>query len=219
MKQFNKYKARIINPNDLTEAGKLRHNFFVEQKGWVQNANCKTDIELDTYDPYAVHFGVFTEKNELIGYMRAILGSAACKMMICKDFKICLTEEEFKRIHIKNALELSRRVVSPKLSAKEALEVVQYLFYEFYVFCLKHKIEHVYLVQEISSRKILRKFYGLEFNSVNEKEYIFPDGTVINVDYMNVTGMIEKINLNGMIKNYDGYLNRNNSEVKVAATI
>jgi N-acyl-L-homoserine lactone synthetase len=185
-----KYSARIIDRRWFEEIGKLRYHFFCSKKGWVENS-AESNVELDSYDDHAVHFGVFSG-NELVGYMRALLASAPCGMMIDHDFRQCLTDEEFKLIRRENSLELSRRVTSLNLTSKEQLAVVQHLFYEFYYYCRLHGIEHVYTVQ---------------FRAINRESYTFANGSCVNVDYSSTSEHETHFTSTGMIADYISYVN------------
>jgi hypothetical protein len=66
----------------------------------------------------------------------------------------------------------------------------------------------VYLVQELITRKIIRKFYGLQFSAINKHLYKFPDGVKVNVDYATISDMEAHTQTKGMLDNYIAYLNK-----------
>src|SRR5208283_1139778 len=64
------FTARNMDEEDLAKAYKLRHQIFAEQLSWVPRT--KNKLEIDKYDCYSIHFGVF-DKGELVAYLRLIM--------------------------------------------------------------------------------------------------------------------------------------------------
>lgn len=198
--------VRILGPGDLPEAGRLRHTFFVEKKGWVRGEGAVRE-ELDAYDARAIHHGVFHE-GRLVGYMRALRGAEPGGMMLDHDFREALTDEEYARVIRPGSVELSRRVVAPDLSVAEAKEVAGLLFKLFYVVCLEERFENLYLVQQPSYGPMLRRFYGLSLRPLNQKPYTFADGTVVNVDHASIGELLLGIEQRGLRPVYEAFLAR-----------
>lgn len=193
--------ARLIDPDDLEETGRLRHAYFVERKRWVPARASAPGIELDEYEPHAIHMGVFNGQR-LIGYMRALAGESLVGMMLDRDFRECLSADEFRRIERVGSVELSRRVVAEDLSMAQAREVAGLLFQLFYAVVKERGFKHVYLVQEPLHSAMLRRFYGLPFHPVGAQPYRFPDGTVVNVDHATTEELEQELRRRGL---WDAY--------------
>lgn len=196
--------VRGLRPEDLPEAGRLRHTFFVEKKGWVRGPGRE---ELDAYDARALHFGAFHD-GQLVGYMRALRGAEPGGMMLDHDFREALTDAEYARIVRPGSVELSRRVVAPDLSVGQAKEVAGLLFQLFYVACVEERFENLYLVQQPSYGPMLRRFYGLALRPLNAVPYTFADGTVVNVDHASIADLLRGIEQRGLRPVYDAFLAR-----------
>ena len=170
--------AVLTNPQDLEQAALLRHQFFAIEKGWVPSN--EQGLELDAYDPHALHFGV-KQDGHLIAYMRALRGDSPCGFMLDKDFRACLSAEALAQLERRHGIELSRRVVHPELNRADAMAAVEILFQMFCQYALSDHIHAVYLVQEPSYTPMLKRLFGLNFQSLQDAPYQFADGTRVEV--------------------------------------
>ena len=193
----------IIDSNSLQAAGKLRHQFFVQEKAWVADGGSM--LELDHYDPHALHFGV--ELNgELVAYMRGLRGDAPTGYMLDHDFYACLTPELHMCLERRNGMELSRRVVSNSLSRAEGLQAVELLFKTFSQYALGDDIKSVYLVQEPAYTPMLQRIFGLNFTTLNPEPYTFPDGTCGVVVSASSDDLIAGLKSRGKWSSYENFI-------------
>lgn len=66
----NVCSSRKLDFSESKIFGRLRWEIFVEQLNWI-DGDRKNRIELDKYDKYAIHFGVF-KGSRLVGYLRLL---------------------------------------------------------------------------------------------------------------------------------------------------
>lgn len=196
--------ARRLRSDELHDAGRLRHAFFVRQKSWVPASAAGTEVELDDYDRSAIHLGVF-DGPSLVGYMRAVAGESAGGFMLDREFRECLSDEEYATIVRPGSVELSRRVIAEHLSPLQAKPVAGLLFKLFYVVVVEERFSNIYLVQEPSYSLMLRKLYGLAFAPINARPYRFPDGTTVNVDHGSVEGLLRALDQHGRRAEYEDF--------------
>lgn len=199
--------VRLLLPEELPEAGRLRHTFFVEKTGWVRAPGAVEGEELDAYDARAIHHGVFLD-GRLLGYMRALRGDEPGGMMLDHDFREALTDDEYARIIRPGSVELSRRVVAPELSVSEAKDVAGLLFKLFYVVCEQERFANLYLVQGPSYGPMLRRFFGLPMRPLNAQPYTFADGTAVNVDHASIVDLKAGIEKRGLLPAYEAFMTR-----------
>jgi N-acyl-L-homoserine lactone synthetase len=197
-----RFVCRELSVGQLREAGRLRHGFFVQERGWAKAAS--DDIELDVYDSVATHLGVFL-KGRLVAYGRGLRGNGPKGMMLDRDFRAALRDDEYSRIIRHRSMEFSRRVVCPSLGAPERLAAAEHLFQLCFAVAMNAGIEHAYLVQEPAVGRVLERMFGLRFTPLNAKPYQFPDGTTVNVDYASITSIVTGLKRSGRWKNYETF--------------
>lgn len=196
-------EAVLLAPDDLAEAGALRHGFFVVEKGWVGGE--AGEPELDAYDAHAVHFGV-RRGGALIGYMRALRGDCPTGYMLDHDFRACLGDAQHAALERAQGVELSRRVVAPDLDRADAFATVELLFQAFAHFVLGSGLRAVYLVQEPRYTPMLARMFGLPFVPLNPVPHRFPDGTVVDVVGATTEALMEGLRASGRWDRYREFL-------------
>ncbi len=195
--------AVLLGPDDLAEAGALRHRFFVVEKGWVGGS--EGEPELDAYDAHAVHFGVRRD-GALVGYMRALRGDCPTGYMLDHDFRACLGADQHAALERAYGVELSRRVVAPHLDRAETFATVELLFQSFAHYVLGNALRAVYLVQEPRYTPMLARMFGLPFRPLNPAPYRFPDGTVVDVVAATADALMAGLRAGGRWDRYRAFL-------------
>ncbi len=141
--------AEINDKDDRVKAYRLRHRIFAETLKWVPCT--ETELEIDEYDPYAVHFGVFNESGRMLAYLRLL-----------KADRVYMLEREFL-CTINGGQELRKETSSCELtrfcvdrSARNVLVSTDFgdfplfmlLFKGVYQWCMLNGIEIIYGVTD-----------------------------------------------------------------------
>jgi N-acyl-L-homoserine lactone synthetase len=82
--------SRIRQEDDRVKAYRLRHSVFAETLKWVPCS--ETELEMDEYDPFAIHFGVFDESGSLLAYLRLLMADRV--YMLEREFQTTLNGGE-----------------------------------------------------------------------------------------------------------------------------
>lgn len=183
--------ARILNASDETAIGKLRHQFFVEDCKWVPENPSTPGLELDRFDPFATHLGIFCDE-DLVAYMRLLPSDTPVNWMLDTDFRVIMNETEYLSLLRENAIEISRLVLAKTEGdqlqvAETAAARMRLLFKLFYHVCLTMKWTRYYaVVQPMWVRAVRKHFPWFGFEPVSST-YKFADGTsaiVIGTDIL-----------------------------------
>lgn len=172
------HRARVSHPSDEVELSacyRLRYDYFVVQKQWIEQRSNDLQSECDDFDPYCHHLGVF-EGAKLLGYLRALPWSEEHGFMLEHDFRCLLCDKELAGIYRTHSLEISRLVLAPGLSPDTTLRVTELLFKLLYQFSRQNEVEHLYAVIEPAWLRRFQRCFHLPFQAMG-KTYRFPDGT------------------------------------------
>lgn len=175
------YTAKeLFLPKELEKAFRLRHAFFVDDKGWVSPTPLNSGIEKDRYDEYCHHLAVF-QGDTIVAYLR-ILGRAYSPygFMLEHDFSPLLSKKERRELAKEHAAEVSRLVVRQDpdfiLNVFNKRKVVELLFKLFYHVCLREEYRHLYIVVEEGWLAAFNRMFSFGFDPLG-KLYVFSDGT------------------------------------------
>jgi len=166
----------LITEEEKTNAYHLRHRIFAQELGWVPKS--ENGLETDSYDDYAIPFGVFDGDNRMLAYIRLIL--AGDPFMIEKDFKLLVSSEHIIR-HEFDTGETSRICVAPEarpgmVSGNFGIHrISMFLYKSVYHWCLKNSIRYIYTVVEHKVWRLLRAA-GFPCKLIGEPQ-VMPDGT------------------------------------------
>jgi N-acyl-L-homoserine lactone synthetase len=173
--------ARVLTVDDEKAYGALRHTFFVNELQWVEENPRNPGIELDRFDPFSTHLGVWCG-DELVAYMRLLPSDTPVNWMLDTDFRVVMEDSTYVGLMRDNAVEISRLVVAkpkggPVESAEMAVAYMRLLFKLFYHVCLAAKWDRYYVVvQPVWIRAVKKHFPWFGFEPIT-KAYKFPDGT------------------------------------------
>ncbi|MBV9468394.1 MAG: GNAT family N-acetyltransferase, partial [Abitibacteriaceae bacterium] len=109
------YSAHVINGTDEKEVRRyqaLRYESFVVRKGWVTADPNHPGCEMDRYDPYCHHLGVFLGSH-LSAYLRALPWQPHLGFMLEHEFRDLLPETAASGLSQEGVVEISRLVIAP----------------------------------------------------------------------------------------------------------
>lgn len=175
------YYAQVVSPSDSTLFSaclRLRFDYFVRQKGWVEENKEFPGIDQDRYDPFSLHLAVF-EGAEPVAYLRALPDISGLGFMLDHDFAPLLSSEAHSSLPRAGAIELSRLVCRANLSRtvrRGQPHPVELLFKELYSQSKRRGFTQYYAVVEETWLKPFCCRFSFPFHAL-EAPYTFPDGT------------------------------------------
>lgn len=173
--------ARLLSWEERSELDacfRLRHGYFVKQRGWVKAENGLDERESDAYDEHCLHLAVF-KGSEVKAYLRALPFMPEVGWMLDREFAPLLREEERRCLVREGALELSRLVVCDDIAdshPQDEPHPVEHLLKQLYGGSLQHGYGQFHIVVEEAWPVMLRRRFGLPFRAMGAP-YSFPDGT------------------------------------------
>ena len=99
----------LITEEEKIQAYHLRHRIFAQELRWVPQS--ENTLETDSYDDYAIPFGVFDGDSGMLAHIRLI--PAGYPFMIERDFNLLVSLEHIIR-HEFDTGETSRICVAPE---------------------------------------------------------------------------------------------------------
>lgn len=165
----------LITEEEKIQAYHLRHRIFAQELGWVPQS--ENALETDSYDDYAIPFGVFDGDRGMLAHIRLIL--AGYPFMIEKDFKLLVSSEHVIRREFDTG-ETSRICVAPEarpgmVSGNFGIHRISMFLYKgVYHWCLKNNIRYIYTVVEHKVWRLLRAA-GFPCKLIGEPQ-VMPDG-------------------------------------------
>lgn len=177
---LGEYTARLIGSGDEDEVRAyqaLRHEWFVSRRGWVKDDPAMPGCEVDGYDPYCHHLGVFQEA-QLVAYIRALPWQAEPGLMLQHEFRDLVCEQAFKKLGQAGDVELSRLIVAPPPGSarSETIAIAELLFKLVYSLGKRLEWSIYYIVLEEAWLRILNRRFALSFTPLGEP-HVYPDGT------------------------------------------
>jgi acyl homoserine lactone synthase len=166
----------LITEEEKIQAYHLRHRIFAQELEWVPQS--ENGLETDSYDDYAIPFGVFDTDNRMLAHIRLIL--AGYPFMIEKDFKLLVSSEHVIR-HEGDTGETSRICVAPEarpgmVSGNFGIHRISMFLYKgVYHWSLRNNIRYIYTVVEHKVWRLLRTA-GFPCKLIGEPQ-VMPDGT------------------------------------------
>ncbi|MBV9468546.1 MAG: GNAT family N-acetyltransferase, partial [Abitibacteriaceae bacterium] len=174
--------ARLITTADGEEmraCQRLRYDYFVCQKRWVEANPTDPGHEADKYDPFAHHLAVFREQ-EVLAYLRLLIWHPAVGFMLNQEFSCLLLPEQPHTLIRDGAAEISRLVINPTvrtLGSRRAFQhCIELLFKLFYRVALHRHLNDFYIEVEVDWLDTFATHFGLNFIPIGNP-CIFPDGT------------------------------------------
>jgi molybdopterin/thiamine biosynthesis adenylyltransferase/N-acyl-L-homoserine lactone synthetase len=152
------FTARILNPHDSNDRKlfeEFRYTYWVEEFKFLSNRINPDKRERDRYDDHAVHFGVFDERHNLVGYARFILpGEHGLQVQI--EFKNLLKPHHEFPSNLKRSVESSRLIVPRGLSTNR--RYVSQLIYKLkYQYMKKCGFRYWYHISEMKLIRALKR--------------------------------------------------------------
>jgi acyl homoserine lactone synthase len=144
------------NRLEMDKAYAFRHAVFCRELGW-QSAEAR---EKDGYDRTSVHFGVFDDSDELVGYCRLHL--PAGPFMIENEFADLVAP--WHRIRkTQDTVEASRFGIGHRLRrTKDGFEVTELLCKTMYLWARGNNVRYVYLVLDAEYLDFLLRFFPIQ---------------------------------------------------------
>ena len=153
---------------------RLRHDYFVKQRGWVSAENAE-DEERDRYDVRALHLAVFFGE-QVAAYLRVLPHDPDQGFMLDHDFSALLSEAQRAELPRAGAIEISRLVCRWQSARGSEVHPVELLLKLLHDISLDHGFERCYIVVEESwLRPFIRRF-GVPFQIVGQPQ-VFAGGT------------------------------------------
>ena len=169
--------ARQIETHEeavLSRCYRLRHDYFVKQRGWVTATNAEGE-ERDRYDARALHLAVFSGE-EVAAYLRVLPHDATEGFMLDHDFAALLSEQQRAKLPRAGAIEISRLVCRwqrEKGCEDHPLKLLLKLLYEV---SLEQGFERSYIVVEESWLPPFVRRFGVPFRVIGQP-CVFAGGT------------------------------------------
>ena len=155
---------------------RLRHEYFVRQRGWVTPDSARPGLEVDAYDGHCHHLAVF-EGGRPLAYLRVLPWRPHVGFMLEREFAALLPEKYLQVLPREGAVELSRLVCCSGLrAAKDAPHPLELLLKELYHLALEQGIGRFYVVVEEAWLKPFARRFGLAFTPLGPARTM-PDGT------------------------------------------
>ena len=155
----------------------LRYECFVLRKGWVKDDPARPGLEIDRYDPYCHHIGVF-QGTQLVAYLRALPWQAEPGLMLQHEFHDLVCQKQTSLLGQPGNVEISRLVVDPPPGSGRAESAVLAEL----LFKLVYRIGHhlgwtaYSIVLEEAWLRILNRRFAIPFEPLGAP-HIYPDGT------------------------------------------
>jgi acyl homoserine lactone synthase len=161
---------------EIVQSYRLRHRIFAEELNWV--AVSDNGLEIDSYDAYAIPFGVVDNKGSLIAHIRLI--TSGFPYMLERDFIMMVSPDHLIRKDTAIA-ETSRVCVAPEarpdlIGGNFGVHRISMVLYKgVYHWCRHNGIQTLYTVVE---NKIFRLLCakGFPCRPIGEP-VVMPDGT------------------------------------------
>lgn len=172
------YAARIVSDpcsEEMLACWRLRHRYFVVERGWEGCRATEPEREADCYDVTCQHLAVF-QGDKPVAYLRALPWHEGLGFMLERDFRCLLSSEALGGLHKESSLEISRLVLAPDLSPAAVLPVTELLFKALYRLCRESEVEHLYAVLEPGWLRRFTRCFHLPFQALGIAQR-FPDGT------------------------------------------
>lgn len=174
------FQARLINFEDNDEVRgyqTLRYEWFVIRKAWVKEDPNHPGCEIDHYDPYCLHLGVFKDM-QLVGYLRVLPWQEHLGLMLQHEFQDLISPEAAPQLAQESNVEISRLVVAPLQgsSRAESAHIAELLFKLLYCLGKRLQWKTYYIVLEEAWLRVLNRRFGIPFAPLGEP-YTYPDGT------------------------------------------
>ena len=154
----NTFIARVLKSNELEKAYRFRYRVFCEELRWFPPNNSKK--ENDHYDKFSVHFGVFSKKEELIGYSRIIPPER--NFMLEKEFKDLLDNHTIRKE--RDTIEVSRVAINKTSNFADSIDgvnIISALLYKLmYKWSKKNRIRYWYMAIEPHYLKSLQELFS-----------------------------------------------------------
>ena len=161
------FVARNIDSGDPYAMEKIytfRHKVFSKELGWVFSLS----KEHDEYDDTSVHFAVFSDSGDIVGYSRLNLAEGG--FMLEKEFSDLIGSTYSIRKE-SDTVEGSRFTVSPDLRrSKSGFKVSELLCKTMCRWCKINGIRYWYLVMDKNYLDFLQRFFPIQQVGVT-KEY------------------------------------------------
>ena len=151
--------ARVLdssNKAEMADARMFRHKIFLEELGW--SLVDSTGQEVDEYDRNSVHFGAFSDSDELVGYCRLILPKSG--FMIEKEFADLVDPTYYIRKEV-DTVEISRFAIPKEIRGKqEGFMVIAVLLRCVYQWARINKVRYIYGVCASDHLKFVEEFFS-----------------------------------------------------------
>jgi N-acyl-L-homoserine lactone synthetase len=177
------YQVGCVGYTDMAHMDairRLRHAYFVEERGWAAPDPTAPGRESDAYDPHCFHLAVFEQEDgapRIATYLRALPWREGTGFMLQREFSPLLPANH--QLVTSNSVELSRLVVAPRIKAQGASatrHVVELLLRLLYRLSIEQGWDAYYVVVEEAWLTAFVRRYRLPFEALGEP-FTFPDGT------------------------------------------
>jgi len=166
------------NKSQLLACFRLRYDYFVKQRAWVEEDALSPGLERDHYDPHSLHLSVW-EGDEVAAYLRVLPFDPIVDFMLDHELSAILSPQEREALPREGAVELSRLVCRTGDCLKTdqgSAHPVELLFRQLYQLSLQHGFTRYYIVVEAGWLRPFARRFGLPFQVIGQP-YLFPDGT------------------------------------------
>jgi len=144
----------IEEKKDFLKAYRLRHMVYCESLKWVdQSSDC---LEIDSYDLCSVSLGVFSDEDDLLGYVRIIPSNHT--FMLEKEFRRLIPDDYIIRKGPDTA-EITRLTTLVPVHLTSALQkkVSSLLYKGIYHWSLMNGVRYLYFVVEERFLRVLKR--------------------------------------------------------------
>lgn len=160
----------------LSACLKLRHDYFVRQRGWVQADPAAPGLESDHYEPFCRHLAV-VEDGQVAAYLRALPYSPEVGFMLDRDFARTLPAADRLTLHHSGSVELSRLVCAASaISFRTGPHPLELILKRLFEISKAEGYWQFTVVVESGWLAPFKRRFGLPFRPL-AAPYDFPDGT------------------------------------------
>jgi acyl homoserine lactone synthase len=154
LKEGNFMGKVLTHKEELDKAYKLRYKIFCKELKWLPLN--KEEKDIDKYDEYSIHFGVFSSE-KLVAYSRIVLPDRF--FMLEEVFKDLLPENYSLRKE-KDTVEISRVAIDQPFRSSNNSEIIKLLLFKLmYQWSIKNEIRYWYMTLQPDYLKSIQKLF------------------------------------------------------------
>ncbi len=163
----------LTEQQDLVEAYRLRHKVFVDRLQWV--AASPIELEVDSYDAWAISVGLFLDNGTLAGLFRILAPPGP--FMLESEFRPCLLPG-YRLRKEPDTVEITRLTVDQSIHDKGlSSRMMLALFKGVYQWSIINEVRFLYMVVEKRFLRVLRAI-GFPCEPISPAVTLPPAGAV-----------------------------------------